>query len=1221
MPTFNPTSTVGPTGTIQNYTVPTTGNYIIEAWGAAGNCGGTAEGGRGAYVKATVPLTAGQVLKILVGQMGSDPGDGNTTSGAGGGGTFVTLNDNSALIVAGGGGGGPRTQGSHVDASIETSGNSANGGGPGGTNGSGGSNTSGAWSGAGGGGLTGNGNEALESGSARLASNGYAFTNGGNGGQITNMTNNYRGAGGFGGGGACSWASGGGGGYSGGGGKYSTGNGTERPSGGGGGSYVIGTATNITKTAGVQTTAGQVIITLANTAPTVSNLYSSSINPLGDSKLTWTYSDPESNPQTSYQIGWRKQGSGENHNFYTYDSSNAYHTIPAGTLEEGVTYDWSVRVKDSVGAWSDYATSQFTSISPYRLESVVNLSSETPNFGPLGSATVTNNYSWGGSTWNRIQPLTNGHGGRHYVPLAHLKNGETYTISMTLANPTASAATFNIDWCDSTGLNPSVAAGETKRVTFNGTRNSYDNTYRFVDVTGAVGMDILVKDIMVSPGADKSPVWFNGDSTANNAKFYWLGTPGASPSVKEIFAIENLVINPNVVGTTGYSAASVSLSATANELILTANSAGYADTFATIGGDAGGIRAGLQGGKTYTVTATVNTPTAQGASLDSRARSIVLYWNTGTGYQSAKSPAGPATGSAEVSVTATLPVNITEAFVRLYNGSPNVGDVVKWSKVSIVEGANRGNFFSGSTINSGLSLHEWTGDINSSTSLKSSTSGVVKNLIPGDAEAQSGWNVPQWNWSGAVVANGGYSGGKFQRITATAATQTAGMYLAGIWGVEAGEQYTLTCRMRASAAGTSWHIAPEWRRLDGTQISSASSGAVALAANTWTEVGSVMTAPAGAYGVTFCMYKTAGNLPSGGYIDIDEPFMALSRDGVKLNYFDGNTTDTSTYQYYWEGAAGTSTSIRSGGFWTGLNEVTSATASGVIDGSNLTEGDYEVQVAVTDGDGLWGLWGAPETFTLGPASNLLVKSGGAFATGVRLVKQGGLWISTGATKQFTEKYSDAIIASGPVGYWRLDDTSGTQATDYSGAGRHGTYVNGVSLNQDGPNRTMRSALFTRASSQHVTLPTSGLPSGNSNYSFEFWFNPTVIDELQGIVNIGSYGTSNQANAVRLTASGGTGIHNYWWNLDATYNSPSIAANQWHHGVWTYDGSNRRFYLNGVLVRTVASSNAAIIIGVPTIGKTYSSEYFNGRIAHVSIYNRALSAAEAQDHYAKSGGIY
>lgn len=53
------------TGAQQTYTVPSTGNYKIELWGAQG--GNTTYGGTGGYVSGTVSLTAGTVLNIYVG--------------------------------------------------------------------------------------------------------------------------------------------------------------------------------------------------------------------------------------------------------------------------------------------------------------------------------------------------------------------------------------------------------------------------------------------------------------------------------------------------------------------------------------------------------------------------------------------------------------------------------------------------------------------------------------------------------------------------------------------------------------------------------------------------------------------------------------------------------------------------------------------------------------------------------------------------------------------------------------------------------------------------------------------------------------------------------------------------------------------------------------------------------------------------------------------------
>ncbi len=110
---------------IQEWTVPSTGSYIIEVWGAEGgsSTGYNDDGGEGARMKGTFSLVQNSVLKILVGQQGQDV---SCTPG-GGGRTFVTYSNNSPLIIAGGGGG-ASTDYDGIDAVTSTSGtaNTAN---------------------------------------------------------------------------------------------------------------------------------------------------------------------------------------------------------------------------------------------------------------------------------------------------------------------------------------------------------------------------------------------------------------------------------------------------------------------------------------------------------------------------------------------------------------------------------------------------------------------------------------------------------------------------------------------------------------------------------------------------------------------------------------------------------------------------------------------------------------------------------------------------------------------------------------------------------------------------------------------------------------------------------------------------------------------------------------------------------------------------------------
>jgi len=213
---------------IQRWTVPVTGSYRIEATGAAGQSNNNSlSGGLGVTMRGDFNLQQGEVIQILVGQLGTS----NTTHGnenGGGGGSFVVDSANDPLVIAGGGGGGPST--SHGGSCSRTNGHAVTGtaaqsvscytsasGGTGGNGGAVGGNGAGAGGGcehgAAGGGLLGDGQDGGTH--CALARGGGGFVNGGIGG--TGNTCYGTAVGGFGGGGGGNLGSpGGGGGYSGG---------------------------------------------------------------------------------------------------------------------------------------------------------------------------------------------------------------------------------------------------------------------------------------------------------------------------------------------------------------------------------------------------------------------------------------------------------------------------------------------------------------------------------------------------------------------------------------------------------------------------------------------------------------------------------------------------------------------------------------------------------------------------------------------------------------------------------------------------------------------------------------------------------------------------------------------------------------------------------------------------------------------------------------------
>jgi hypothetical protein len=84
---------------------------------------------------------------------------------------------------------------------------------------------------------------------------------------------------------------------------------------------------------------------------------------------------------------------------------------------------------------------------------------------------------------------------------------------------------------------------------------------------------------------------------------------------------------------------------------------------------------------------------------------------------------------------------------------------------------------------------------------------------------------------------------------------------------------------------------------------------------------------------------------------------------------------------------------------------------------------------------------------------------------------------------------------------------------------------------------------------------------------------------------------------------------------ANYSTTTVNTGAWFYGVATYDGSNVRIYINGNLESTNARTGT-ITSGAKNIGSNSggSSEYFNGTIATVRVYNRAMSATEIQQNF-------
>ena len=199
---------------------------------------------------------------------------------------------------------------------------------------------------------------------------------------------------------------------------------------------------------------------------------------------------------------------------------------------------------------------------------------------------------------------------------------------------------------------------------------------------------------------------------------------------------------------------------------------------------------------------------------------------------------------------------------------------------------------------------------------------------------------------------------------------------------------------------------------------------------------------------------------------------------------------------------------------------------------------------------------------------------------------------------FQTKEARADITTGLVSHYKLDETSGTTATDSTGTNT-GTLTNSPTWTVG----KINNALSFDGVNDYVYLnsPASLQPT---SISVSTWFKTgatsgrIIRKRLSGYYLEITAGKASFVVAIPSFASVTSTL---------TYND-----NLWHHAVGLYDGTTLRLYIDGSQVASAsASGNITYGAGGIAIGRDgdYSGSYFNGVIDDVRIYNRALSADE------------
>ncbi len=259
-------------------------------------------------------------------------------------------------------------------------------------------------------------------------------------------------------------------------------------------------------------------------------------------------------------------------------------------------------------------------------------------------------------------------------------------------------------------------------------------------------------------------------------------------------------------------------------------------------------------------------------------------------------------------------------------------------------------------------------------------------------------------------------------------------------------------------------------------------------------------------------------------------------------------------------------------------------------------------------------------------SNEAVKPAGAHAAdGGPYVGPYDEPVDPGQTPVYTAAalLSQEILADNPVSYWRLNETSGTTATDAMGA-NDGTYVSGYTLNQGGATGDGDLAVLFdgSAGAGGVTVANSASLQITGDQTMEAWLYPTSFVQRRNPISkaYGGEGTITQEISGALNYYYGTGGGNTtpYTNCGS---GTALALNVWSHVVVVRSSTTISWYVNGVPTNTCANPYGAVTASTNAlaIGSGYTGWKYDGRIDEVAIYNTALSAARVQAHYLAAPG--
>ncbi len=154
------------------------------------------------------------------------------------------------------------------------------------------------------------------------------------------------------------------------------------------------------------------------------------------------------------------------------------------------------------------------------------------------------------------------------------------------------------------------------------------------------------------------------------------------------------------------------------------------------------------------------------------------------------------------------------------------------------------------------------------------------------------------------------------------------------------------------------------------------------------------------------------------------------------------------------------------------------------------------------------------------------------------------------------------------------------------------------------------AVKLNGSSNYITVPNVNNFLEPAAFTFECWSKRSTSvsqfgkDRIWMSINSGGWGVFIEGNLVKLTKVG---------NSERS-SVGTIADTLWHHIAVTHDGTDVKFYIDGVIDTTMAYPILFASTGNYSIGSRGTGEFYGGTLDEVRIWNKVKTPAEIAAQY-------